>query len=141
VAAGNPLVDAWAADLRRLFADPGHDLPALLGRFFRVAGVPLPVPEPLPAPLERGARALVGARSPTEADLPLSEIAGAGLPCLVVSGGHHDGYEAVCDVIADKINADRVVIPGAAHLVQDNGDPFNRCLEGFLLERGERPRN
>ncbi len=138
VAAGNPVVDAWATDLRALFADPGDDLRALLGRFFALAGVPLPVPDPLPEPLERGARALVGARSPTEADLPMSAIAEAGIRCLVITGGHHDAYEHVCDVIAEQTNAQRTVIPGAAHLVQDTGEPFNRRLEKFLLDSERR---
>ncbi len=123
-------------ELRTLFADPGKDLPALLGRFFRVAGVPLPVPEPLPEPLARGARALVGARSPTEAELPLDAIADSGIRCLVISGGHHEGYEAVCDVIAEKSNAERTIIQGAAHLVPDTGDPFNVRLETFLRTAG-----
>jgi pimeloyl-ACP methyl ester carboxylesterase len=136
VAAGNPVVDVWAAELRTLFADPGTDLAGMLGHFFRVAGVPLAVPEPLPEQLERGTAALVGARPPTEAELPLAAIAEAGLRCLVVSGGHHEGYETVCDVIAAETNAQRAVIPGAAHLVQDTGEPFNSCLEQFLLKSG-----
>jgi hypothetical protein len=39
-------------------------------------------------------------------------------------------------VIAEKTNAERAVIPGSAHQVQDTGEPFNRCLEKFLLEPG-----
>ena len=129
-------MDAWAAELRDLFADPGEDLPALLGRFFRVAGVPLPVPDPLPEPLARGARALIGARSPTEAELPLATIADSGIRCLVISGGHHAGYETVCNVIAEKTNSERTIITGAGHLVPDAGDQFNSCLETFLLKSG-----
>jgi pimeloyl-ACP methyl ester carboxylesterase len=131
---GDAVVDEWAAETRAVFADPGDDLPALLGRFFDLAGVQAPMPEPLPEPLERGTRALAGARPPTEAELPLAALAASGLPCLVISGGHHQGYEAVCDVIAAKTNAQRAIIPGAAHLVPETGDPFNRRLEEFLLE-------
>lgn len=134
VAAGNQAVDEWAGALGRLFADPGEDSAELLRRFFDLEGVHAPVPEPLPEPLERGARALAGARPPTEADLPLAALADAGFPCLVVSGGHHQGYEAVCDVIAAETNAQRAVIPGAGHLVPDTGEAFNRRLEEFLLE-------
>ena len=134
VATGNPIVDAWAAELRALFTDPGEELPALLARFLRVAGVPFPVHEPLPEPLVRGTRALIGARSPTEAALPLAPIAEARIPCLIVSGGHHEGYELICDVIADKTNAQRTVIQGADHLVPDTGEPFNTRLEAFLRE-------
>lgn len=134
VANGNPIVDRWAEETRALFSDPGGDLRALIGRFFRIAGVHLPVPVPLPEPLERGTRALIGARPPTEAKLPLTELAGSALPCLVVSGGHHEGYDVVCDVIAKETNAERAVITGADHLVPDTGDPFNRRLEAFLRE-------
>jgi pimeloyl-ACP methyl ester carboxylesterase len=134
VARGNPVVDEWAAQGRMVFSDAGDDLPGLLGRFFALAGVALPVPDPLPEPLERGARALAGARPPSEAELPLAELAASEVPCLVVSGGHHEGYETICDVIAEETNAQRAVIGGAGHLVPDTGDPFNRRLEKFLLE-------
>jgi pimeloyl-ACP methyl ester carboxylesterase len=133
-AKGNPAVDAWAEQLDSLFSDPGDDLSALLARFFELEGVHMPVPQPLPEPLERGARALASARPATEAELPLGAVAAAGLPCLVISGGHHEGYEAVCNVIAEQTDAQRAVIRGAGHLVPDTGDPFNRRLEEFLLE-------
>jgi pimeloyl-ACP methyl ester carboxylesterase len=133
VATDNRAVAEWASELDSLFSDPDGSLPRLLERFFRTACVPLPVPDPLPVPLIRGARALVGARSPTAADLPLAAIADAGIPCMVVSGGHHEVYEAICDVIAASTNAKRAVIPGAAHLVPDTGEAFNRELEDFLL--------
>jgi pimeloyl-ACP methyl ester carboxylesterase len=134
VARGNPAVDVWAEQLDVLFSDPGDDPSALLARFFELEGVHIPVPQPLPEPLERGARALAGARPATEAELPLGAVAAAGLPCLVISGGHHDGYEAVCDAIAEQTDAQRAVIRGSGHLVPDTGDPFNGRLEEFLLE-------
>jgi pimeloyl-ACP methyl ester carboxylesterase len=136
VAAGNPAVDEWAEALRALFADPGDDLAALLRRFFDLEGVEAPIPDPLPEPLERGARALATARPPTEAELPLAALAESGIPMLVISGGHHEGYEAVCDVIAAETTAQRAVFQGAGHLVPETGDPFNRRLEEFLVESG-----
>jgi pimeloyl-ACP methyl ester carboxylesterase len=131
-AQGDPVVDAWAAEIDELSSDPGDDLSALVGRFFDVVGVLLAVPNPLPEPLERGARAYAGSRSPAEAELPLAALATSGIPCLVVSGGHHQALEAICDVIAYETNAQRAIIPGAGHLVQDTGDPFNRRLEAFM---------
>jgi pimeloyl-ACP methyl ester carboxylesterase len=136
VAAGNPLIDQWAAEMGPIFADPGDDLPGLLGRFFEMAGVDLPVPDPVPEPMERGVRALIGARPPSEAQLPLEELSAAGFPSLVISGGYRERNEIVCDVIADELGAQRAVIPGAAHLVPNTGDPFNRLLEEFLSESG-----
>jgi len=40
--------------------------------------------------------------------------------------GHHEAYEAVCGAIAGETNAQWAVIPGAAHLVPETGDPFKR---------------
>jgi hypothetical protein len=68
------------------------------------------------------------------AELPLATLAAGGIPFLVVSVGHHEGFEAICDVIACQTNAQRAVIRGAAHQVQDTGDLFNERLEEFLLE-------
>jgi pimeloyl-ACP methyl ester carboxylesterase len=132
VAAGNPLVDEWTAEMQAVFSDPGDDLPALLERFFELEGIELPVPEPLPEPVERGTRALIGARPPSDARLPLEELAGTSIPFLVISGGHRERNEVVCDVIADEIGAERAIIPGAGHLVPNTGDPFNQRLEEFL---------
>lgn len=129
---GDPAIEQWRARADSVFSDPGDDPRDLLTRFFALAGVRMPVPDPLPEPLERGARALAGARPPTEAELPLDELRAAGFPWLVVSGGHHRGYDAVCDAIAREVNAERAVIPGAAHLVPDTGEPFNRRFEEFL---------
>lgn len=135
VAAGDPVIDEWAAEMRAVFTDSGDDLPALLGRFFELEGVELPVPDPMPEPVERGTRALVGARPPSEAELPLEELAASGIPFLVVSGGHRVRNEIVCDLIAEEIDAQRAIIPGAGHLVPETGDPFNRRLEEFLASQ------
>src|SRR3954452_10138120 len=90
VARGNRTVDEWEALTTRVFSQPGgSDLRTLTGQFFDVAGVALPVPDPLPAPMERGARALVGARPTGEAEIPLESLRAGSFPILVVSGGHH----------------------------------------------------
>jgi pimeloyl-ACP methyl ester carboxylesterase len=132
----DPVVRAWGADLTELFAAPGDDPRSLLGSFFELNGIKLAVPEPLPAPLERGVRALSGARSPAEAELPLERLAASPFPCLVISGGHHHAYEAICDAIVVGTGAERAVIAGGSHLIPDTGEPFNRRLEEFLLEVG-----
>ncbi len=135
VARGVAAVDEWEAETREVFtAASGEDLPALVGRFFGIAGVPLPVPDPLPEALERGARALIGARSPGDAEIPLDALRAAGFPMLVISGGHSDGYEVVCDAIAEATGAAREVLPGMAHLVPDLGPPFNTVLETFMTD-------
>jgi pimeloyl-ACP methyl ester carboxylesterase len=67
-------------------------------------------------------------RPPWEGDLPLDELASAGFPKLVVSGGHDDGFEAICDELADRIGASRAVVEGAGHEIQFTGPPLNDLL-------------
>ena len=63
-----------------------------------------------------------------EADLPLDQLAAATFPKLVVSGGHHPGFEAMSDDLALRIGASRAVIAGAGHEIQFTGDPLNDAL-------------
>jgi pimeloyl-ACP methyl ester carboxylesterase len=72
-----------------------------------------------------------GGRSPSEADPDLDAIAGAGVPVMVVSGGHHDGIELVCDGLAARLDARREILPGAGHAVP-RAPGFNDLLEHFL---------
>lgn len=69
-----------------------------------------------------------GARPPWDHDLPLTDLAAASFPKLVVSGGHHPGWDATCDVLAARIGASRVEIPGAGHEIQFVGTALNRVL-------------
>ena len=52
----------------------------------------------------------------------------ATFPKLVVSGGHHAGFEAMCDDLASRIGASRAVIAGAGHEIQFTGAPLNDAL-------------
>ena len=88
-------------------------------------------PSPLPPALEQGARTLVVERGPWEADIPLDELADAPFPTLVVSGAHHAGFDAICDVLEERLGAERVVLPGAGHNPQ-RVPGFNEVLEDFL---------
>lgn len=129
VARGDALVDDWAARLTELLTRRDLAPRDVVSRFFRHVGVPLEPPADLPEPLERGARQLMGARPPTEAELPLDVLRAAGFPKLVVSSGATEAFERICDAIAHGADAGRDVIPGAGHLVPDTGEPFNRRLE------------
>jgi hypothetical protein len=76
-------------------------------------------------------------RSPAEALIPLDRLAAAPFPKLVVSGGHSAAFEAVCDVLAERLGAERAGLPGAGHSIQRLGEPFNELLASFV-ERAER---
>jgi pimeloyl-ACP methyl ester carboxylesterase len=63
-----------------------------------------------------------------EADIPVAALEAATFPKLVVSGGHHDGFEAMCDALAEGIGASRAVVAGAGHEIQFTGPPINAKL-------------
>jgi pimeloyl-ACP methyl ester carboxylesterase len=107
--------------------------PAGYLRFFLpLVGSSLQLPDPLPQPLELGGRAAIAERFPSEAEIPLAELRVAPFPKLVVSGGHHAAFDAVCDVLERELAAERVVIPGAGHSVPRTGGPFNDALVDFV---------
>jgi hypothetical protein len=54
-------------------------------------------------------------RPPWEAEIPLDQLAAAPFPKLVVSGGHNAAFDAVCDVLEERLGAERAVLPGAGH--------------------------
>lgn len=63
-----------------------------------------------------------------DVDLPIDQLAAATFPKLVVSGGHHPGFEAMSDDLAARIKASRTVIRGAGHEIQFTGGPLNDAL-------------
>jgi hypothetical protein len=58
----------------------------------------------------------------------MDELASAPFPKLVVSGGHNDGFEAICDELAGRIGASRSVVQGAGHEIQFTGPLLNELL-------------
>jgi pimeloyl-ACP methyl ester carboxylesterase len=112
---------------------PRDDPEAFLRGFLGFVGSDFLPPHPLPPALEQGARTLIVERSPWEARIDLDGLAAAGFPVLVVSGGHHPAFDAVCDVLTERLGAERLVLPGYAHTAQRHPD-FNDALAGFVQE-------
>ena len=94
------------------------------------AGV-IDLPFTLPPHLEAGARALMVERPPHEAQIPFEELAAAPFPKLVVSAAHNPALDAVCDVLEERLGAERAVTPGAGHSVP-RAPGFNDVLVEFL---------
>lgn len=67
-------------------------------------------------------------RPPWEQELPLATLASAAFPRLVVSGGHDTGFDAICDDLAERTGASRMVVEGAGHEIQFTGKPLNEAL-------------
>jgi pimeloyl-ACP methyl ester carboxylesterase len=131
VAAGNPAVDAFAERGREVYASGGDDPEAFLRRFLTAVGSALDPPSPLPPELEQGARALMVERGPWEAEIPLDLLAVTTFPKLVVSGHHHPAFDAICDVLEERLSAERVVLEGFGHTVQRHPE-FNDRLADFV---------
>ena len=99
--------------------------------FLRRIGSATKLPERLPPELEQGVRATMVERSPSEAQIPLDRLAAADFPKLVVSGGHSAAFEAVCDVLGERLPARREVLPGAGHSIQ-RAPGYSELLTGFI---------
>ena len=131
VAAGDPAADAFAAGAIELWRDGPREPEAFLRAFLRAVGSAWQPPSPLPADVERGARILMAERGPWEAEIPLDELRALPFPKLVVSGGHHPAFDAICDALERELAAERVVVAGAGHAAQ-RAPGFNEALVAFL---------
>ena len=113
----------------------GDDPRAFLIAFTeRLGGDPTTVPDPLPEHVRQHVELLMHERFPWEAQIDLRLLSNAAPPAMVVSGGHDRMQEAVSDAVAGALGSStqRIVIPGAAHVVQRTGEPFNDALESFF---------
>jgi pimeloyl-ACP methyl ester carboxylesterase len=131
IARGNPAVDEFTARYAELLEHGPRDPAEFLSRFLGAVGSAIPPGSFTPALLQ-GARTRMVERPPTEADPPLDELAATPFPKLVVSGGHSAAFDAVCDVLEEKLGAQRAVLPGAGHSVPRLGEPFNELLAAFI---------
>ncbi len=132
VALDDPGVAAFAHHGAELYARGAHLEPeAFLRIFLGAVGSDFDPPSPLPPALEQGVRALATERGPWEADIPLARLAALGLPTLVISGGHHPAFDAICDVLESALSAERLVLPGFGHNAQLHPD-FNAALLDFV---------
>lgn len=131
VARGNAAVEELITTLHTIAAtvpEPRARLAAFLG----AVGSTAKVPDPLPPAGEALVRAGDAERPPEEANLDFATIRGAGLPVLVISGGHMEAFEVVADAIARELDAARAILPGAGHSVQRLGPAFNDRLAAFV---------
>ena len=135
VARGNPAVDEIVRRIDEHWTNGPRDPGDFLRGFLALVGSSTP-PGNFNPELLQGARTLMVERSPAEAVIPFDELARTSFPKLVVSGGHSPAFDAVCDVLEERLGAERAVLPGAGHSVQRLGAPFNELLTRFV-ERAE----
>jgi len=124
----NAAARALVTEVRQLW---DHDLPdeEWVVRFLRLVGSD---PDVLSPELIAAAVSLVPVfrrgRPIWESELPIAQLASAAFPKLVISGGHSAGFDAICDDLAQRIGASRMVIKGSGHEIQFTGRPLNEAL-------------
>jgi pimeloyl-ACP methyl ester carboxylesterase len=113
VARGHPAVEGFLDKMEQAPSEPRE----YLEYFLPLVGSAMKQPDPLPPELEAGTRAAMAERPPHEAEIPLDELAAAPFPKLVVSGAHSEVFDAVADVLEQRLGAQRAVVPGAGHSI------------------------
>ena len=125
-------MDEFAAEGEKVYASGATlDPETFLRGFLAAVGSSFDPPSPLSPELEQGARALQVERGPWEADIPLDTLAAAAYPKLVVSGNHHPAFDEICDVLEERLPAERLVLEGYGHTVQRHPE-FNERLADFI---------
>jgi pimeloyl-ACP methyl ester carboxylesterase len=132
VAIENPVVARLVAEMTPLWPTDLEPEPFLRAFVERLGAGPYAAPSPLPPDMEGAVRALMVERAPWEAEIPFEELSAAPFPKLVLSGAHSEAFDAVCDVLEERLGAERAVLPGAGHSIQ-RAPGFNERLKDFLL--------
>lgn len=133
VAAEHPDVAAQIANGELLYEHAAELEPLDFLRAFRGGvGSTNETPEQLQGELLAGAELLMRERPPWEADPPLQELREASFQKLAISGGHSPVFEAICDVVAERIGARRERILGRGHTIPSAGEPYNELLAEFI---------
>jgi pimeloyl-ACP methyl ester carboxylesterase len=133
LAAGDPVADAMIEQGERMYGAGQALSPAEFLHMFR-AGVHSTheTPAELPPWLEQGARHATRERPSWHAEAPVESLSAAPFPKLVISGGHSEVFETLCDRLAAQIGAERAVLSGRGHTIPALGEPYNSLLEEFL---------
>jgi pimeloyl-ACP methyl ester carboxylesterase len=131
LARGNPEVERLVERLDEHFTHGPRDPRAFAAGFLELVGSNARLPDPLPPELEQVIRATMAERPPWEARIPLDELAATAFPKLVISGAHHPAFDAVCDVLEERLGAERAVLAGAGHSIPRAPGYLER-LEAFL---------
>jgi pimeloyl-ACP methyl ester carboxylesterase len=131
LARGNAAVDALVERLDEHFTRGPRDPRRFVEGFLGLVGTRAQLPDPLPPEVEQSIRATMAERMPWEAEIPLDELAASDFPKLVISGAHHPAFDAVCDVLEERLPARREVLPGAGHGIPRASGYFE-LLAAFL---------
>ncbi len=132
IAREHPAVDAVARRLEHLYATMRSAGPEAFDAAFNAAyGFLLSEPAAMDEPTKKNVRAMMAERLPGEAKIPLAPLAAAPFPKLVISGGWSEAFDAICEVLAREMRAERAVFPGTGHGLIAKGKPLLERLTAF----------
>jgi pimeloyl-ACP methyl ester carboxylesterase len=132
-ARGNPAVEERITRLRLAYDEVETLTPEeFLRRFMAALGQELPDSLALPPEDRKGIEAMQAEPAPWELEIPLAALAETTFPRLIVSGDWSLAFEAVADVLTERLHAERAILSGADHYILDLGEPFNQRLDAFL---------
>jgi pimeloyl-ACP methyl ester carboxylesterase len=131
LARGNAPVDELVERLDEHFTRGPRDPRAFVEGFLALVGTKAQLPDPLPPGVEQSIRATMAEQPPWKAEIPLDELAATEFPKLVISGAHHPAFDAVCDVLEERLPARRELLPGAGHGIP-RAPGYTELLAAFL---------
>jgi pimeloyl-ACP methyl ester carboxylesterase len=104
-----------------------------LAGYGALLGVRVPELEDGPSGLASAARYLRHCRPPWTAEVPWERVAEAGIPTLVVSGGHSPALDAVSAAVARRTGGEHIIIEGGGHAAHRHAAAFNPELDRHML--------
>ena len=125
VALDDPAVQELGAKLESVFNDRERTPEEFGAAFAEAMGFEARPPSP---EMRSALQSFMRERSPAEAVIPYELL--QDVPVLVVSGGWHPAFDAVCTVLADRLGAEVATFPGAGHGAQ-HAPGFNERLLSF----------
>ncbi|HEY5316825.1 MAG TPA: alpha/beta hydrolase [Solirubrobacteraceae bacterium] len=134
----DPEVAQAIASIADWWLQAPRDPARFLSEYSALLGVRVPDADGGPARLRDAARYLRHCRPPWTAEVPWEQIAAAGIPTLVISGGHAPALDAVAAAVARRTGGEHTIVASEGHAVQRAAGAFNRALENHLLAAGNR---
>ena len=124
----HPEVRQFVNALKAVFSAANPETPEVFAAsFLSVMRGQILAPRPVSDEARHGILAMLSEARTWDVHLEVAALAQAPFPKWVVSGGWHPAFEAICDVLATQIQAQRSIIKGHGHSPQDAdaGVPFN----------------
>ena len=133
VARGNAAVETMIEQLKQPYAAVSTLTPEEFLRGFLSAFADQEPPEDftLEPSMRKDVEAMMAEPPPWELDVPLDTLAATSFPKLVVTGNWSLAFDAVAEVLTQRLHAQHLICEGAGHNIAMVGKALNELLETF----------